>query len=63
MNTPVEVPELWRTQLLAACEVPGQGLCAVERFLVTVGYRARYCYDRRDELVALVALALVGRAG
>jgi hypothetical protein len=52
-----DVPELWHNQFLAARLIPGQGLCAVQRFILTTGlltklefageiynYGARYCY-------------------
>lgn len=46
------VPEHWRIDFVAAREVPGQGLCVVQRFLMTAGLLTHvsnlvdsYCYD------------------
>jgi hypothetical protein len=52
-----ELPALWRDQFIATREIPGCGLCAVQRFAYTCGlltglrfdghsyfYVARYCY-------------------
>lgn len=64
-----ELPEIWRDQFLEVREVPGQGLCGVQRFVYTCGlltnltfdgpwysYAARYCYPARaDALAALAA--------
>jgi hypothetical protein len=51
------VPELWRCQFIEARELPGQGLCGVQRFIFSCGllteltfdgysydYTRRYCY-------------------
>lgn len=62
-----QLPEIWRDQFLAAREIPGLGLCAVQRFIYTTGlltnlsfngisynYDARYCYpNATDALVDL----------
>lgn len=63
-----EIPELWRDVFVCVREVPGQGLCGVQRFIYTCGlltrmsfdgpaynYRARYCYPLASE--ALRALS------
>ena len=51
------IPDIWRDQFLATREIPGHGLCGVQRFIFTTGllthlrfdaftydYAARYCY-------------------
>lgn len=51
------LPEVWREGMLAAREIPGQGICCIQRFMLTCGvltkvefsgfcyfYEARYCY-------------------
>jgi hypothetical protein len=54
---PLTLPEGWRESFIAHREVPGRGLCVLERFAFTTGllvnvkidghfydYDARYCY-------------------
>jgi hypothetical protein len=61
------LPALWRDSIFGPREVPGRGLCGVQRFIFTCGlltgltfdgytynYTARYCYESTAE--ALVAL-------
>jgi hypothetical protein len=64
------LPEAWRTpEFLHAREIPGRGLCAVQRFIYTCGlmvdvsfdgrfaydYKARFCYPSAvDAIAALV---------
>lgn len=62
MNT--QIPEMWRDEFLDVREIPGLGLCVVQRFMYTCGllvnvringqsydYDARYCYpNTRDAL-------------
>lgn len=51
------IPEFWRPMFLQAREVPGRGVCGVQRFIFSCGlltdlrfdglgygYSARYCY-------------------
>lgn len=51
------LPEIWRKEFLLVREIPGHGLCGVQRFIYTAGllthlrfdaftydYDARYCY-------------------
>jgi hypothetical protein len=55
--TTTELPERWRDVFMLTREIPGRGLCGVQRFLYTCGllvdmrfdglsydYKARYCY-------------------
>jgi hypothetical protein len=61
------LPEVWLDQFLRVREVPGQGLCGVQRFIHSCGlvtnltfdeleydYKARYCFPLGNE--AIVAL-------
>jgi hypothetical protein len=62
------IPPEWRTELLAVREIPGRGVCAIQRFIYTTGlltnlsfnnlsydYTARYCYPiATDALRALL---------
>ena len=58
------VPELWQGTFLSVREIPGRGLCAVQRFAYTCGlllnvrfdgltyfYDARYCYPLMSDAV------------
>lgn len=63
------IPTIWQPEFLAVREIPGQGVCAVQRFIYTTGlltnlsfnnlayaYDARYCYEHTtDALVDLQA--------
>jgi hypothetical protein len=62
-----QIPAEWQTEFLAVREIPGQGVCAIQRFIYTTGlltnltfdgamydYDARYCYpNATDALVDL----------
>jgi hypothetical protein len=68
------IPNIWRGEFLAAGDVPGRGLCAVQRFIYTCGlivnlrfdglaadYDARYCYPSgRDAIAALFSWDGIG---
>lgn len=60
----VVVPEMWRSELLCTRELPGRGLCAIQRFAYTCAllvdvtfddqlydYKARYCYHGAFEAI------------
>lgn len=69
-----QLPPTWRDQFLIVREVPGRGICAVQRFMFTCGllteltftewtydFSARYCFDSPTEaLRALVSWDGVG---
>ena len=57
-----ELPELWRDVFMVVREVPGRGLCGIQRFIFSCGlltdlrfdgafydYKARYCYPLASE--------------
>lgn len=57
-----EIPEVWKSEILLAREVPNLGLCALQRFAFTTGlltnvsfdglcyeYDARYCFEYMHE--------------
>ena len=63
------IPDIWKSEFLDLREIPGCGLCGVQRFIytcgllvnltfdgMTYGYKARYCYpSAKDAEQALLA--------